>query len=214
MGIGCSVLVLLGIILEFKGFRTFSSETAMVMALMLYFMFLQSSSYYSQAKSLEHKATHDGLTGLINRTGYELVIKEFEEEVNVGFLMMDVDCFKAVNDTYGHDVGDKVLQTIAKLLKGTFRTSDYVIRLGGDEFAIILPSVTDENAFAIKNKIEKINVSLEKMGDEFPRVSVSAGLAFASVGFTEDLFKRADKAMYHSKQTTRRCCSIDGELRA
>ena len=214
MGIGCSILVIMGMILEFAGFRAFSSETVMMMSLMLYFMFLQSSSFSSQTKNLEHKATHDGLTGLINRTGYELVIKEFDEEINVGFLMIDVDFFKTVNDTYGHDVGDKVLKAIAKLLKKTFRTSDYVIRIGGDEFAVILPNATDDCAFSIKNKIEKINVSLEEMGDEIPKVSISAGLAFSSLGYTEDLYKRADRALYHSKQTTKRCCSIDGELRA
>ena len=82
MGIGCSILVITGMILEFAGFRAFSSETVMMMSLMLYFMFLQSSSFSSQTKNLEHKATHDGLTGLINRTGYELVIKEFDEEIN------------------------------------------------------------------------------------------------------------------------------------
>lgn len=214
MGIGCSILVIIGMILEFAEFRAFSSETVMMMALMLYFMFLQSSSFSSHTKNLEHKATHDGLTGLINRTGYELVIKEFEEEINIGFLMIDVDFFKTVNDTYGHDVGDKVLKAIAKLLKKTFRTSDYVIRIGGDEFAVILPNATDNCAFSIKNKIEKINVSLEGMGDEIPKVSISAGLAFSSLGYTEDLYKRADQALYHSKQTTKRCCSIDGELRA
>lgn len=211
---GTMILMVIAILFEYFGFREFLSECAMTMALILYMIFFQSSEFLSQSKELKRKAVIDGLTGLFNRNGYNELFAQLskEKDLMVGVLMLDIDHFKQINDTYGHDVGDKILKEVAKLLKVTFRSTDLVIRYGGDEFVVIMTGITDDMAFVVKNKIESINVQIENPISDNPKSSVSAGVAFSEKGISEELVKQADEALYHTKNTTKRGCTLYSEM--
>ena len=127
-------------------------------------------------------------------------------QIPLGFLIVDVDKFKLVNDGYGHEVGDQVLKKVAKLLKEKFRASDYPARIGGDEFAVILPNVTVDLSMIIEKKITELNDILMHPNDGLPQVSLSVGGAFSESGFTDDLYKKADEALYEVKENGRCGC--------
>ena len=90
---------------------------------------------------LSYEATHDALTGVLNRTAYEDIMKRHGDE-NLAFIIVDIDYFKQINDTYGHKVGDKALIRVADALKKSFRSDDHICRIGGDEFAVIMTRVS------------------------------------------------------------------------
>ena len=96
----------------------------------------------------------------------------------MALLLLDVDKFKGVNDTYGHDMGDKVLQKVGHLLQGSFRSGDYPVRFGGDEFLVILNDFDEVNRSTIKRKLELITRQLEDTADGLPQVTLSVGVAF------------------------------------
>ena len=210
---GTLTMMIAAVLFEYFSFRPFSSECAVTMALMLYLFFFQNDEFINEKKSLEHKAMYDALTNLYNRAGYDALLKRLSKETDimVAMLVIDIDRFKEVNDTYGHDVGDRILKNTARLLKVTFRSSDYVIRYGGDEFVVIMVGITENLAFVVKNKIESINVQMENPIANIPRTSVSAGLAFSEKGVSQELFKKADEALYETKTTTRRGGTVYGE---
>ncbi|MCR5743062.1 MAG: GGDEF domain-containing protein [Lachnospiraceae bacterium] len=155
------------------------------------------------------KAEHDGLTGILNRAAYDNLVKNLSTVTfPIALMVMDVDKFKSINDTYGHDIGDVVLQHVSSLLKGEFRASDYVVRLGGDEFAVIMTNFPSQDADRIVEKVVKINHILQNPEGDLPKTSISVGVAFSDCGFGDDLFKRSDIALYHTKNTTRCGCTI------
>lgn len=156
---------------------------------------------------LRYQAEHDPLTGIVNRGGFEHLKTMFRmNQIPLGFLIVDVDKFKLVNDGYGHEVGDQVLKKVAKLLKEKFRASDYPARIGGDEFAVILPNVTVDLSMIIEKKITELNDILMHPNDGLPQVSLSVGGAFSESGFTDDLYKKADEALYEVKENGRCGC--------
>ena len=210
---GTVSLMICAILIEFFSFRSFTSEAVVTMALMLYLIFFQRDEFINEKKNLERRVMYDALTDLYNRAGYEELMRHFskEKDLLVAMLVIDIDKFKEVNDNYGHDVGDQILKNTAKLLKVTFRSSDYVIRYGGDEFVVIMVGVTDNLAVVVKNKIDSINVQMENPISNIPRTTISAGLAFSEEGLSKELFKQADEAMYRVKTTTRRGCAVYGE---
>lgn len=158
---------------------------------------------------LRYQAEHDPLTGIVNRGGFEQLKTMFRMNQNpLGFLIIDVDKFKLVNDGYGHEVGDQVLKKVAKLLKGSFRSSDYPARIGGDEFAVLLPGMTESQSEMVEKKIASLNDILMHPDDGLPQVSLSAGGAFSENGFTDDLYKRADEALYEVKENGRCGCKF------
>ena len=103
--------------------------------------------------------------------------------------------------TYGHGVGDKALQEIANKLKKQFGTGNSVIRLGVDEFVVLLPRMLENQFTFIQKKVQLINTELQNPQNNLPKMSVSAGVAFSTKGYSEDLYKRADAALYVTKQT-------------
>lgn len=156
---------------------------------------------------LRHRAEHDPLTGLINRGGFEQLKSMLQVKGGpLGFLIIDVDKFKLINDGYGHETGDRVLKKVARLLEGRFRTSDHAMRIGGDEFAVILTDMTRDMGPLITQKIEEINESLLHPDDGLPQVSISVGGAFSENGFTDDLYRQADAALYQVKENGRCGC--------
>lgn len=159
---------------------------------------------------IRHQAEHDAMTQLLNRGSFEKLLKIYEEgDSSYALILVDVDTFKSVNDTYGHDMGDQILKKVADNLKKTFRSIDYVCRIGGDEFAIIMVEMTSDLAYTIKDKIEVINQRLGKEEDGLPAVSLSVGVAFADREDPGDsIFKDADMALYDVKEHGRCGCRV------
>lgn len=156
---------------------------------------------------LRYRAEHDPLTGIVNRGGFEQLKNMFRvKDVALGLLIVDVDKFKLVNDGYGHEVGDQVLKKVAAFLKDGFRATDYPARIGGDEFAVILTSMSEEMQGAVERKITEMNDRLMHPNDGLPQVSLSVGGAFSENGFTDDLYQKADAALYVVKENGRCGC--------
>lgn len=156
---------------------------------------------------LRYRAEHDPLTGIVNRGGFEQLKNMFRvKDVALGLLIVDVDKFKLVNDGYGHEVGDQVLKKVAAFLKDGFRATDYPARIGGDEFAVILTSMSEEMQGAVERKIAEMNDRLMHPNDGLPQVSLSVGGAFSENGFTDDLYQKADAALYAVKENGRCGC--------
>jgi diguanylate cyclase (GGDEF)-like protein len=159
------------------------------------------------AQRVEYLAYHDGLTGLPNRSMFSKVLNQsiseahrYDRRLAVAFL--DLDRFKQINDTLGHEAGDQLLKEVAARLKGCVRFSDTVARLGGDEFVVLLPELEDEKYAAIV--AQKILAAVARpftlMGQEF-RVTASIGICgYPHDGLDEQtLTKNADIAMYQAK---------------
>lgn len=160
-------------------------------------------------QSLLRKAEYDSLTGILNRRAFDQICHvSSEKRQQIALLLIDMDNFKYINDNFGHTGGDTALQELARILSETFRTDDYVARIGGDEFAAILPHCTKAAANIIKQKVLTINEKLVNIKDNIKPVSISVGVAFSDDGFNEDLFKKADKALYIVKEKGKRGCEI------
>ncbi len=161
-------------------------------------------------KIIRHQAEHDALTQLLNRGSFEKVLNVYEKgESQFALILIDVDIFKSVNDTYGHAVGDAILKKVATLLKTTFRSIDYPCRIGGDEFALVMVEMTSNLKYTITEKITYMNEVLSNPDDNLPAVSLSVGVAFADrENPGESIFKDADKALYYVKEHGRHGCSF------
>lgn len=164
-------------------------------------------SRQEHAERVEYMAYHDGLTGLANRSLFSrLLSREIAAALRHGrqaaVFYLDLDRFKPINDTLGHEAGDELLKTIAQRLLSCMRTSDAVARLGGDEFVVLMPDAGDENEVAgVAGKIlDAVGQPLMLAGREVC-VTASIGIALCPRdGRDEDTLKRnADAAMYHAK---------------
>ncbi|MBR5108926.1 MAG: GGDEF domain-containing protein [Clostridia bacterium] len=146
-----------------------------------------------------YKATHDPLTDVYNRAGYNVLISKMELWKTI-MLLLDGDCFKSVNDTYGHEVGDKVLQRIADTVRHYFRSEDYVCRIGGDEFVVLMVHSNSDQKELIINRIKRINEELQTPADGLPAITLSFGIAHGrNAADSDELFEHADKALYETK---------------
>ncbi|MCR4822845.1 MAG: GGDEF domain-containing protein [Treponema sp.] len=161
-----------------------------------------------KTKTLIQNAEYDALTGIFNRRAYEEICKATQaDRMSIAFLLIDMDNFKNINDSYGHTGGDKALKLLANLLKETFRFGDYVARIGGDEFAAILTDFKDEGMPVVISKINSINRKLSQ-NTEMNNLSISVGIALSKEGYSENLYKQADKALYSVKESTKKGCRI------
>ena len=157
-------------------------------------------AYKKSLESLNFKASHDELTGAYNRAGYDLLLSSIDLE-NTYMMLFDVDNFKTINDTYGHETGDKALVKLVKVLKKNFRSDDYICRIGGDEFVVLMVHSSDIDRKLIIQKINSINEELAQIDDGSPAVSISVGIVHGkNATDAENLFEKTDAAMYHSKQ--------------
>lgn len=172
------------------------------------------SAYKRSIENLSFKASHDELTGAYNRAGYDLIKSSFDLSTTA-ILLFDADKFKSINDNFGHEVGDKVLQKIAKVLKANFRSDDYVCRIGGDEFVVMMVHVDESVRHMIENKVTQINRELEKTEDGTPAISLSAGVSLCHRNNdSQEMFHEADIALYHVKDNGRRgCCFYEPGMR-
>lgn len=161
-------------------------------------------------KLIRHQAEHDALTELLNRGSYEKVLSIYEKgEVPFALILVDVDIFKSVNDTYGHAVGDEILKKVSRLLKNAFRSIDYVCRIGGDEFVVVMVDVNSNLQYTVEDKITSINKELAKAEENLPAISLSVGVAFSDrENPGESIFKDADKALYYIKEHGKSGCEF------
>ena len=157
---------------------------------------------------IRHQAEHDALTDVLNRGSFDRILHIYDTgSVPFALILIDVDIFKHVNDTYGHAAGDEILKRVASLLKTAFRTIDYICRIGGDEFAIVMVDMTSGLQYTIQDKIDAINDELAHPAEGLPAVSLSVGVAFSDRDNPGDsIFKDADKALYVVKEQGRNGC--------
>jgi diguanylate cyclase (GGDEF)-like protein len=150
---------------------------------------------------LRREAGTDSLTGLPNRDRFHDVLREQCAAGAVAAMVVDVDAFKRVNDTFGHDVGDHVVRAVAGRLRRAVRSADVVGRLGGDEFGVVLANADDETLHAVSERILDAVAEPMAAGGRVLRVAVSVGVATGRAGVDPDeLVRRADLAMYAAKR--------------
>lgn len=173
-------------------------------------------STFERVKELEKTAHIDTLTQVANRRLAEMTLQaKFNEmdryNLTLGILFIDIDHFKKINDEYGHDVGDRILQMVATALSKNTRESDVVGRWGGEEFIVILPHTSKEELFLTAERLRKtIEGSSLDLGAEKIRVTISVGGTTAQPNDTiETLVKRADQLMYQSKASGRNRVTTD-----
>lgn len=163
-------------------------------------------------RELDQMAIRDPLTGLYNRRFFdEALTREWQQFQRSGeaftVIIMDVDAFKAINDDYGHEAGDRALQQVSVTLKANLRESDLIARVGGDEFAALLPRTDTEQSRQVVEKLSDVLQSLRLMTteSEIP-MSLSVGTAtvpgFPPVTSAAELLRVADKRMYETKRLT------------
>lgn len=173
-------------------------------------MHLENQSLTMQQEDLLRRATTDPLTGVGNRAAFDArMLLELERSARTGepfaLLMIDVDRFKAFNDTYGHQAGDRVLQTVGRLLDNNVRKVDYVARYGGDEFAVIAPATPDDGvlllAERLRQSIEAMPVPWEGRGLNIT-VSIGVGILHEVADAKEAVvavIRAADEQLYGAK---------------
>ena len=186
---------------------TFITHYETLLATFIGFIVLSLMAYLAHSSSKENKylihlSEIDPLTSVFNKeTTQKLIEQKLNNKEHCCFLILDVDAFKSVNDTYGHAVGDKVLENLGLLFKNHFRQSDIVGRIGGDEFIIL---IQDENITEsrIQSLLQKVNeLKIEELKDF--KLSISIGIAFAPKDGTTfmELYRHADQALYQAKRT-------------
>lgn len=173
------------------------------------FRFLLSAYNQAREKSrrktgkLAFEASHDFLTGTYNRNGYDRLMKEINMD-STALLLVDVDTFKQVNDTFGHETGDRVLERVATALREHFRPQDSICRMGGDEFAVIMEEIDQDPTQVIEKKINHINELLSEPEGDLPATSISVGVAYGEEGDDSiAFFRKADTALYKVKENGR-----------
>lgn len=152
-------------------------------------------------EKLSYEASHDELTDLYNRKMFEEMRLELVDK-GIAMLLIDVDYFKSVNDTYGHAVGDQVLKNVASILAHSFRLEDYVSRIGGDEFAVIMRHMDSNLKYVVEAKIQHVREMLAATED-LPPVTLSIGISFSERDNREDVYHKADLALYDVKERGR-----------
>ncbi len=166
-----------------------------------------------ELERVRSEALTDPLTGVLNRKGLDQALAgAIEERERSGrplcLMMLDLDHFKAINDQYGHLLGDKVLRCLAELLRDNVKGRDTVCRFGGEEFAVLLPDTGLEGAVAVAEQIrsllQRARIRRLDNGRTIDQVTVSAGVACHRPGETaEELLERADALLYRAKQAGR-----------
>lgn len=151
---------------------------------------------------IRHEAEHDALTDLLNRSSFDKALALYSQgSMNFALILVDVDRFKSVNDTYGHAVGDEILRRVAKRLKESFRSTDYVFRIGGDEFAVLMMDVSEAFRHTVEEKLASLKKGLVCPEEGLPEITLSIGVAFSDRKDPgESIFKDGDQALYYVKK--------------
>jgi len=178
-------------------------------------IFSDITEEYLRLEELKKMAVRDPLTGVYNRYLFEKIAQEMISESEIFgtellFVMIDIDYFKRINDTYGHDKGDEVLKEIAAIIRRHFRTNDPIIRIGGEEFLIIVQTKSIERIIQILEEL-KYDIEHHRFEGIEEKVTISIGVAkYHSGESVEELYKRADEALYESKAAGRNKITYKG----
>jgi diguanylate cyclase len=161
----------------------------------------------------------DALTGLVNRRGFDSTITSLKANAEAGgdpfsIVMIDIDHFKKINDTYGHLIGDRVIQYVAATLKSCVRGGDTAARYGGEEFVLLLPATRTGGAKIVadyvRQALSRARVPTLKQGVAVSAVTVSSGVTEFRLGESiDDCVRRADQALYVAKRNGRNCVHVD-----
>ncbi len=173
----------------------------------------------AQAKEItrwQELAGTDPLTGIANRRSFDRELRRrHAEQLRDGrgfcLMIMDIDRFKSVNDTFGHAAGDRLLQSLARILESNVRAGDIVFRIGGDEWAVILPGARLDLARHAARRLVELTRQTIPADEQTRSVGLSIGLVESTgQGTLEDLVRAADRAMYRAKQQGgNRCLTED-----
>lgn len=173
---------------------------------------LRNALLYQEAINAAHK---DALTGTGNRAAFDEALSRQTEmaqryDRTLGMIVIDIDHFKRINDTYGHAAGDCLLQTLAKTAGSTIRLSDELFRYGGEEFVVLLPETSAAGVKRLADRIRRNVESVEWMcNGQHIKMTASFGVAILKDKESEnEFFIRADKALYKAKADGRNCTRI------
>lgn len=198
----------LGSLCLFRGRRFTESELVLLENFLTILVYpLRNAIAYKQATLLAHC---DALTGVKNRSTFdETLIREIQlshrHEQDLTLLVVDIDHFKKVNDTYGHSVGDQALKAVADTISDCIRSTDMLFRYGGEEFAVLLSNADCEKSYVIADRILQSvrDIEMSVMQDKL-KLTVSIGLTCLNVqDNSQSMFTRADQAMYAAKHKGR-----------
>lgn len=168
-------------------------------------------------KKMRKMALTDNLTGLYNRHYAHMRIKQEAKRASregypISILFVDIDKFKSVNDTFGHDIGDLALKHVSKLIQQNSREYDVAIRWGGEEFVLFLPNTTAEGAFILA---ERLRICIEQSNFEYCKLTTSLGIAtYPNDNINiEKVTSYADEALYYSKQSGRNRTTLYNDVK-
>ncbi len=198
----------LGKLQIFRGRKFNESELVLLENLLTILIYpLRNAIQFKQAITLAHR---DALTGVNNRTTFD---DSLNREINLAhrhdrdfsLLIVDIDFFKKVNDTYGHQVGDDALKQVADTIKSSIRATDMLFRYGGEEFVVLIANTDSVKSYLIADRILKSVREIEmQVSEQTIDLTVSIGMASLNTQDTSDsIFKRADSAMYSAKNDGR-----------
>jgi len=214
-----------------KAHQTFNSMlfTSIALAICIFgiliFSYLRTLKLFNEILSsttkvsdLNFKAMHDPLTNLLNRRGFEDRLQLMHENAQLkkqkyAIFYMDLDGFKAINDNYGHEMGDALLIAVSQIFQKILREKDYLSRLGGDEFTLIVQSFKDqEELSALANRLIQALKKPIPVEGKLLNIGVSIGVSIYRInGFKPDqLLSAADSAMYMAKKSGKNCVSFVG----
>ena len=162
-----------------------------------------------------YQAERDSLTGIMNQSAFEQVKEVLRvKEQPIALLLADMDRFQLINEGFGQEAGDQVLKKVARLLRESFRTTDFPARVEGDRFAVILTDLDSSQQSMIEGKVKAMNDALLNPMDDMPQASLSVGAAFSASGFSDELYRQAEEALRQVKENGRCGCRFYGEGQA
>jgi len=170
----------------------------------------KSERITQESQKYKEMAVVDPLTGTLNRRGFNGVIDQMlnASDINrASIIMLDIDWFKAINDTYGHLLGDRVLSMLGNLLNNKVREHDEVGRWGGEEFIIFCPNTSSEGAMKLAENLRKSMTAI-KLDDKTSPITVSFGVASIDNHSWEVALEHADIALYNAKSDGRNCVRV------
>ncbi|TCJ12891.1 GGDEF domain-containing protein [Parasulfuritortus cantonensis] len=176
----------------------------------------ETESLRKELEQHRREALIDPLTGLYNRRALESRLDEWQVRP-LAVVMLDIDHFKRINDSYGHAVGDVVIRNVADTLRKCVRGDDFAVRYGGEEFVVLLPDTGLDGAIkvaeTIRKRIEALRLVRRQDNFTLAPFTISAGVAERRGGDDHDsLFQRVDAALYESKSRGRNCVTHEGQL--
>lgn len=202
--------VLLKTFLVYKTLNDIKSTLLFFLVISVLAMVIMNSMYFlmNDLRILRERSDYDYLTRLLNVRNFKerLATLERNRQTNIGIAVLDLDLFKVFNDTYGHAAGDKILWGVAQVFSAYSSNNATIYRVGGEEFAVVMVGMTRKEAelFIVDIMDNIVNRPIPLNRDESVFVTMSVGLGFAQKGETLNrLWKRADRAMYLSKENGR-----------